>query len=74
MQIVYFQWVNVLQKSKFRKICLSEDAVQPAPEEIPYCVCKAALNLAKYDLQVITVSPAFIATSMTDAKMKKRSN
>jgi 3-oxoacyl-[acyl-carrier protein] reductase len=60
----------------------SEDAVQPYPEEVPYCACKAAiLNLAKNlskayakdGVLVNTVSPAYIATSMTDAMMEKRS-
>ncbi|MBW4686743.1 MAG: SDR family oxidoreductase [Komarekiella atlantica HA4396-MV6] len=60
----------------------SEDAVQPYPEEVPYCACKAAvLNLAKNlskayakdGVLVNTVSPAYIASPMTDAMMKKRS-
>jgi 3-oxoacyl-[acyl-carrier protein] reductase len=60
----------------------SEDAVQPYPEEVPYCACKAAiLNLAKNlskayakdGVLVNTVSPAYIATPMTDAMMEKRS-
>lgn len=60
----------------------SEDAVQPYPEELPYCACKAGiLALAKGlskaygkdGVLVNTVSPAFIATPMTDAMMEKRS-
>jgi len=60
----------------------SEDAVQPYPEEMPYCACKAAiLNLAKNlskayakdGVLMNTVSPAYIATPMTDAMMEKRS-
>lgn len=60
----------------------SEDAVQPYPEELPYCACKAGvLNLAKGlskayakdGVLVNTVSPAYIATPMTDAMMEKRS-
>jgi 3-oxoacyl-[acyl-carrier protein] reductase len=60
----------------------SEDAVQPYPEEMPYCACKAALlnfakNLskayAKDGVLINTVSPAFIATPMTDAMMEKLS-
>ena len=60
----------------------SEDAVQPYPEEMPYCACKAGvLNLAKNlskayakdGVLVNSVSPAFIATPMTDAMMSKRS-
>lgn len=60
----------------------SEDAVQPYLEEMPYCACKAAmLNLAKAlskayakdGVLVNTVSPAYIATLMTDTMMEKRS-
>ncbi|MBW4697600.1 MAG: SDR family oxidoreductase [Aphanocapsa lilacina HA4352-LM1] len=60
----------------------SEDALQPYPEEMPYCACKAGvLNLAKNlskayagdGVLVNTVSPAFVATPMTDAMMEKRS-
>ena len=59
----------------------SEDAVQPYAVELPYCAAKAAvLNLSKglsktYARQgvlVNAVSPAFIATPMTDAMMRKR--
>lgn len=59
----------------------SEDAVQPYPDELPYCASKAGLlNLGKglskaYAREgVLTnvVSPAFIATPMTDAMMHKR--
>lgn len=59
----------------------SEDAEQPYVDELPYCACKAAvLNFAKglskaYARDgVLTnvVSPAFIATPMTDAMMEKR--
>lgn len=59
----------------------SEDAVQPYVEELPYCAAKAGvLNLAKGlskaygpdGVLVNTVSPAFIATPMTDAMMEKR--
>ena len=60
----------------------SEDAVQPYPDELPYCACKAGvLSLAKGlskaygkdGVLVNTVSPAFIATPMTDKMMEKRS-
>lgn len=60
----------------------SEDAVQPYVDELPYCASKAAiLSLAKGlsnsygkdGITVNTVSPAFIATPMTDAMMEKRS-
>ena len=59
----------------------SEDAEQPYPDELPYCAAKAAiLNLskglskayAKHGILVNAVSPAFIATPMTDAMMEKR--
>lgn len=59
----------------------SEDAVQPYVEELPYCASKAGiLSLAKGlskrfggdNVLVNTVSPAFIATPMTDAMMEKR--
>ncbi|MCE0534018.1 SDR family oxidoreductase [Kineosporia rhizophila] len=59
----------------------SEDAVQPYVEELPYCAAKAAVvTLAKGlsktygpdGVLVNTVSPAFIATPMTDAMMKQR--
>lgn len=61
--------------------CSSEDAVQPYPEELPYCAAKAAvLNLSKGlskaygadGVLVNAVSPAFVATPMTDAMMEKR--
>lgn len=60
----------------------SEDALQPYPDEMPYCASKAAiLNLAKNlakaygkdGVLVNSVSPAFIATPMTDAMMEERS-
>jgi 3-oxoacyl-[acyl-carrier protein] reductase len=59
----------------------SEDALQPYADELPYCAAKAGvLNLAKglsktYAKQGVlinAVSPAFIATPMTDAMMEKR--
>lgn len=59
----------------------SEDAVQPYDDELPYCAAKAGvLSLAKglsrsyasEGLLVNTVSPAFIATPMTDAMMDQR--
>jgi len=60
----------------------SEDAVQPYAEELAYCASKAGiLSLAKGlskayggdNVLVNTVSPAFIATPMTDKMMRKRS-
>ena len=59
----------------------SEDAQQPYTEELPYCASKAAiLNLSKglsksYSRQgvlVNAVSPAVIATPMTDEMMTQR--
>jgi NAD(P)-dependent dehydrogenase (short-subunit alcohol dehydrogenase family) len=59
----------------------SEDAQQPYPNEIPYCAAKAGLlalskglskAYAKKGILVNSVSPAFIATPMTDAMMKNR--
>ncbi|WBU37605.1 SDR family NAD(P)-dependent oxidoreductase [Homoserinibacter sp. YIM 151385] len=61
---------------------VSEDAVQPYDDELPYCAAKAGvLSLAKglsrsyatEGLLVNSVSPAFIHTPMTDAMMEKRS-
>ena len=61
----------------------SEDAVQPYVEELPYCAAKAGiLNLAKGlskaygpdNVLVNAVSPAFIATPMTDTMMRKRAS
>nr|WP_298413373.1 SDR family oxidoreductase [uncultured Halomonas sp.] len=58
----------------------SEDAVQPYDDELPYCAAKAGLlsvarglsrSYAKEGLLVNTVSPAFIATPMTDEMMDK---
>ncbi|VXC99557.1 SDR family NAD(P)-dependent oxidoreductase [Sphingomonas sp. 8AM] len=59
----------------------SEDAVQPYVDELAYCASKAGiLSLAKGlskayggdNVLVNTVSPAFIATPMTDKMMRKR--
>jgi|SRR5699024_9092624 len=56
----------------------SEDAVQPYDDELPYCAAKAGVlalarglsrSYAREGLLVNTVSPAFIATPMTDAMM-----
>jgi NAD(P)-dependent dehydrogenase (short-subunit alcohol dehydrogenase family) len=61
---------------------VSEDAVQPYADELPYCAAKAGvLSMAKglsrsyasEGLLVNCVSPAFIHTPMTDAMMRKRS-
>jgi len=59
----------------------SEDAVQTYPDEIPYCATKAGLlalskglskTYASEGILVNAVSPAFIATPMTDAMMEQR--
>lgn len=59
----------------------SEDAVQPYDDELPYCAAKAGLlsfarglarSYADEGLLVNSVSPAFIATPMTDAMMEQR--
>jgi 3-oxoacyl-[acyl-carrier protein] reductase len=61
----------------------SEDAVQPYVDELAYCASKAGiLSLAKGlskayggdNVLVNTVSPAFIATPMTDTMMRKRAD
>jgi 3-oxoacyl-[acyl-carrier protein] reductase len=74
-----------MQKSRWGRIVLfaSEDAVQPYVDELPYCASKAGiLSLAKGlskqfggdNVLVNTVSPAFIASPMTDAMMQKRAH
>ncbi len=59
----------------------SEDGLQPYVDELPYCAAKAAvLSLAKGlskaygadGVLVNAVSPAFVATPMTDAMMDRR--
>ncbi|MCY7395258.1 MAG: SDR family oxidoreductase [Nocardioides sp.] len=59
----------------------SEDAVQPYDDELPYCAAKAGVlafakglsrSYAAEGLLVNCVSPAFIATPMTDKMMQKR--
>jgi NAD(P)-dependent dehydrogenase (short-subunit alcohol dehydrogenase family) len=61
----------------------SEDATQPYDDELPYCAAKAGiLSMAKglsrsyaaEGLLVNCVSPAFIATPMTDKMMEKRAD
>lgn len=77
--------IPLMREKRAGRIVLiaSEDAVQPYVDELPYCASKAAiLNLAKGlsraygcdGVMVNTVSPAFIATPMTDAMMKKRAD
>ncbi|MEM8718937.1 MAG: SDR family oxidoreductase [Cyanobacteria bacterium P01_G01_bin.39] len=76
-------FIPSMQKSGWGRIVLigSEDAVQPYTDEMPYCAAKAGvLNLtknlskayAKDGILVNSVSPAYIATPMTDAMMEKR--
>lgn len=72
-----------LRRGGYGRIVLisSEDAVQPYEAELPYVVSKAGLNALGKGLSrtygrdgvlVNTVSPAFIATPMTDEMMRKR--
>lgn len=67
----------------WRRIVLtaSEDAIQPYPDEIPYCSAVAGIlalskglswTCAVEGLLVNAASPAFIHTPMTDAMMKKQ--
>lgn len=76
-------FIPSMQKEGWGRIVLigSEDAVQPYTDEMPYCAAKAGLvnltkNLskayAKDGILVNAVSPAYIATPMTDAMMEKR--
>jgi NAD(P)-dependent dehydrogenase (short-subunit alcohol dehydrogenase family) len=76
-------FIPLMQKSGWGRVVLigSEDAVQPYTDEMPYCAAKAAvLNLAKNlskayakdGVLINSVSPAFIATPMTDKMMTKR--
>lgn len=75
--------IPAMRKKGWGRIVLfaSEDAVQPYVDELPYCAAKAGiLSLAKGlskayggdNVLVNTVSPAFIATPMTDKMMEKR--
>ncbi|MGB3532451.1 MAG: SDR family oxidoreductase [Microcoleaceae cyanobacterium] len=77
-------FIPLMQKAGWGRVVLvgSEDAVQPYTDEMPYCAAKAAvLNLtknlskvyAKDGILINSVSPAFIATPMTDAMMQERS-
>jgi NAD(P)-dependent dehydrogenase (short-subunit alcohol dehydrogenase family) len=78
-------FIPLMQKSGWGRVILvtSEDAVQPYTDEMPYCAAKAGLlnfakNLskayAKDGVLVNSVSPAFIATPMTDAMMEQRAD
>lgn len=78
-------FIPLMQKSGWGRVVLvtSEDAVQPYTDEMPYCAAKAGLlnfakNLSKAaatdGVLVNSVSPAFIATPMTDAMMEQRAD
>ncbi|WP_036479327.1 SDR family NAD(P)-dependent oxidoreductase [Myxosarcina sp. GI1] len=78
-------FIPLMQKSGWGRVVLisSEDAVQPYTDEMPYCAAKAAVlnlskNLSKFfakdGVLVNAVSPAYIATPMTDAMMEQRAN
>ena len=78
-------FIPLMQKSGWGRVVLvtSEDAIQPYTDEMPYCAAKAGLlnftkNLskayAKDGVLVNSVSPAFIATPMTDAMMEQRAD
>ena len=75
--------IPAMRKKQWGRIVLmgSEDGVQPYVDELAYCASKAGIiNLAKGlskaygcdNVLVNSVSPAFIATPMTDAMMEKR--
>ncbi|MBB5737742.1 NAD(P)-dependent dehydrogenase (short-subunit alcohol dehydrogenase family) [Xanthomonas arboricola] len=79
------QAIPAMRRKQWGRIVLfaSEDAVQPYVDELAYCASKAAiLSLAKGlskaygadNVLVNTVSPAFIATPMTDKMMQKRAS
>ena len=76
-------FIPSMQEKGWGRIVLigSEDAIQPYTDEMPYCAAKAGvLNLtknlskayAKDGILVNSVSPAYIATPMTDAMMEQR--
>lgn len=78
-------FINEMRATGWGRIVLlaSEDAVQPYVDELPYCAAKAGVlslakglskTYAKEGVLVNAVSPAFIATPMTDAMMKKRAD
>ena len=78
-------FIPSMQQQGWGRIVLigSEDAVQPYTDEMPYCAAKAGVlnltkNLSKAFAQdgilVNSVSPAYIATPMTDAMMEKRAS
>jgi NAD(P)-dependent dehydrogenase (short-subunit alcohol dehydrogenase family) len=76
-------FIPSMRESGWGRVVLisSEDALQPYADELPYCAAKAGvLNLAKGlskaygkdGVLINSVSPAFIATPMTDAMMKQQ--
>lgn len=77
--------IPAMREKRWGRVILiaSEDAVQPYVDELAYCASKAGiLNLAKGlskaygcdNVLVNSVSPAFIATPMTDKMMEKRAD
>lgn len=77
--------IPAMRRKKWGRVVLigSEDGVQPYVDELAYCASKAGIiNLAKGlskayggdNVLVNTVSPAFIATPMTDKMMQKRAD
>ena len=76
-------FIPSMQQAGWGRIVLfaSEDAIQPYKDEMPYCAAKAGVltlmkNLSKEftkdGILVNSVSPAYVATPMTDAMMEKR--
>lgn len=76
-------FIDEMRASGWGRIVLlaSEDAVQPYTDELPYCAAKAGVlslvkglskTYAKEGVLVNAVSPAYIATPMTDKMMEKR--
>ncbi len=76
-------FVDPMRSAGWGRIVLlaSEDAVQPYADEIPYCAAKAGVlalmkglskTYAAEGVLVNAVSPAFVASPMTDAMMSKR--
>lgn len=79
------EFIPVIRESGWGRVVLvsSEDAIQPYTDEMPYCAAKAgvlnfAKNLskeyAKDGVLVNSISPAFIATPMTDKMMSQRAD
>lgn len=77
--------IPAMRARKWGRVVLigSEDGVQPYVDELAYCASKAGIiNLAKGlskaygcdNVLVNSVSPAFIATPMTDKMMQKRAD